>query len=184
MLWHPLGSSPGVHPSGCLEWDTLSRGHQTPTRCGSWPVSRSDRNKGFREPSEAPQGFRLRQSSGAFDWRTRIPNSARGLAHSKTLARQRKRQSVHGSDARSGNRGGYSRAAAGAWHTAARSTTPPAPDFRLAKRPGFRKPPAEMQAQDHPLLRDEPHGFAAYSQRLLGMNRTGLRFLRSITVGR
>ncbi len=33
----------------------------------------AEANGASHEPSEAPQGFGVRQSSGAFDWRTRIP---------------------------------------------------------------------------------------------------------------
>ena len=47
------------------------------------------------ESSETPQGFGLRQSSAAFGRGTRSKRG-RGLPHSKTLARPRKRELYRG----------------------------------------------------------------------------------------
>ena len=59
------------------EWDCVIEDHDT------FPLTLT---LSTREPSESPQGFGVRQSSAAFE-RGAASESARGLAHSKTLAR-------------------------------------------------------------------------------------------------
>jgi len=72
-----------------------------------WCVALNLRNRTFgdyitrhptpsHEPSDVPRGFGVRQSSGAFS-STATAESARGLAHSKTLARDSNTPSVQGS---------------------------------------------------------------------------------------